>query len=52
MPVCAGALWQRKSRKEETLPWWYHDAMDVTVEQGTRMTKTFLTLDKLETKNR
>lgn len=25
--------------------------MDVTVEQGTRMNKTFLTLDKLETKN-
>lgn len=51
VPVCAGALWQLKSKKQDTLPWWDHHTMDVTVEQGARTNKTFLTLDKLETKN-
>jgi len=32
------------------LPWWEHCAMGVMVEQGVRMTKNLLTLDKLKTK--
>lgn len=34
------------------LLWCNHCAMDVTVEQGSKMNKTFLTLHKLETKDR